>query len=264
MNLVGLHDGSVLSDFYNKEDLLIIAGPCAIESLPQMEEVAKFLVENNITFMRAGIFKPRTSPYSFQGLGEEAFQIVKYIKEKYNLKIVSEIVNIKDIEFYKDYVDIVQIGARNMQNFEILKELGKTKIPVLLKRGFGNTIEEWLNACEYILSYGNSQVILCERGIRTFEPSTRNTLDISSVPVVKNLTKIPVIVDPSHASGRADLVGPLSLASIASGADGLMIEIHPSPKDALSDKDQAIGFDEARNIFKKVREINKILGKDKN
>jgi 3-deoxy-7-phosphoheptulonate synthase len=259
LKLVKSFEGSVLKDIFNPNELLIIAGPCSIESSEQMMEIAEFLSKNNIKFMRAGIFKPRTSPYSFQGLGRSGFDIIKEVKKRYDLKIVSEIVNASDIDLYLENVDIIQVGARNMQNFEILKALGKVKVPVLLKRGFGNTIEEWLLAAEYLLESGNDQVILCERGIRTFEKATRNTLDISSVPVVKGITKLPIIVDPSHASGRSDLVKPLSLASVAAGADGLMIEIHPNPSKSISDPDQAINFKEAKEIFEMANKLHKLV-----
>lgn len=253
------HQELNIDGFSLKDNLLIIAGPCSIESEEQMLQVAKMLFENKIMFLRTATYKPRTSPYSFQGLGREGFGIIKKIKEIYPLKVVAEIVNTRDLDLYIEYVDIIQIGARNMQNFEILKTLGQTKKPVLLKRGFGNTIEEWLNAAEYLLVNGNDQVILCERGIRTFEVMTRNTLDISSIPIVKGITKLPIIVDPSHASGRSDLVRPLSLAAIAAGADGLMIEVHPQPNESISDKDQAIGFGEFTSLLDEIIRIKTVL-----
>ncbi|MCK9471056.1 MAG: 3-deoxy-7-phosphoheptulonate synthase [Bacilli bacterium] len=248
-----------IDKFEKGKDLLIIAGPCSIESEEQLLNVASKLVENNVYYMRSAFYKPRTSPYSFQGLGEAGIEIIKKIKSKYDIKIVSEIVNINNLDLYKDYVDIIQIGARNMQNFELLKAVGKVNKPILLKRGFGNTIEEWLNAAEYIMYNGNENIILCERGIKTFENSTRNTLDISSIGVVNKLTKLPIIVDPSHASGRRDLVKSLSLAAIAAGSDGLMIEVHPSPTESISDSDQAISFSEFEEILHKSRLIFKTI-----
>lgn len=258
MNLVkGYNKHFKIDKFDQGNNLLIIAGPCSIESEEQLLEVAKRLLEMNVYYMRSAFYKPRTSPYSFQGLGEAGLEIIKKVKAECDIKIVSEIVNVNDLDLYKDYVDIIQIGARNMQNFELLKAIGKINKPVLLKRGFGNTIEEWLNAAEYIMVNGNDQIILCERGIKTFENSTRNTLDISSIPVVKGITKLPIIVDPSHASGRRDLIKPLSLAAIAAGSDGLMVEVHPNPNDSISDSDQAISFDEFLEIMNKVEIIYK-------
>ena len=260
MKLVSEYNKQFEIDRFKKdEDLLIIAGPCSIESEVQLMEVAKRLVELNVHYMRSSFYKPRTSPYSFQGIGEAGIDIIKKVKSTYNINIVSELVRISDLPDYVKYVDVIQIGARNMQNFELLKAVGKVKKPVLLKRGFGNTIEEWLNAAEYIMANGNENIILCERGIKTFETSTRNTLDISSVGVVKKITKLPIIVDPSHASGRSDLVTSLSLASIAAGSDGLMIEVHPNPEDSISDKDQAIGFEELSKLLNKSKEIQKLI-----
>lgn len=229
---------------FDNNHLVMIAGPCAVEDYDSLLQMATLFKEQGINFMRAGAYKPRTSPYSFQGLGESGLKILAQIKEKTKIKIVTEITDISDIPFYLDYVDIIQVGARNMQNFSLLKALGKTDKPILLKRGFGNTIEEWLMAAEYLLLGGNQNIILCERGIRTFESSTRNTLDISSVPIIKQLTALPVIVDPSHAGGRSDLIASLSLAAVAAGANGLLIEVHPNPKAALSDSEQALGTDE--------------------
>lgn len=260
MNLVKEYNKTFKIDKFEKgKDLLIIAGPCSIESEEQLMSVAKRLVEMNVYYMRSAFYKPRTSPYSFQGLGEAGIEIIKKVKETYNIKIVSEIVNINNLNLYEKYVDIIQIGARNMQNFELLKAVGKVKKPVLLKRGFGNTIEEWLNAAEYIMLNGNENIILCERGIKTFETSTRNTLDISSIPVVQKLTRLPIIVDPSHASGRRDIVTSLSLAAVAAGSDGLMVEVHPHPEESISDSDQAISFDEFDKLVKKVKIIYKSI-----
>lgn len=228
---------------------LIIAGPCAVENYEQMKQVCDELVKNNIHFLRAGAFKPRTSPYDFQGLGLEGLNILKQIKNEYNLKIVSEIPSSELIPAFLDTVDIFQVGARNMQNFALLKALSKINKPIILKRGFGNTLDEWLAAAEYLLVGGNEQIILCERGIRTFETNTRNTLDLGSVITIKQNYHLPIIVDPSHASGKASHVLPLSNASLVAGADGLMIEIHPHPKDAKSDSLQALSFNEFDNLI---------------
>ncbi len=236
----------------NKDEKLIIAGPCAVESKEQMKLVCEELKKNNIKFLRAGAFKPRTSPYDFQGLGIEGLKILKEIKNEYNLKLVSEIPSTNALDEFLDTVDIIQVGTRNMQNFELLKALSKTNKPVLLKRGFGNTLDEFLSAAEYIVLGGNQNIILCERGIRTFEPNTRNTLDLGAVITIKQNLNIPIIVDPSHASGKSSHVLPLSLASMACGADGLMIEIHPLPSSSKSDSMQALSFEQFDNLIKKL------------
>ncbi|MGI6768868.1 MAG: 3-deoxy-7-phosphoheptulonate synthase [Bacilli bacterium] len=250
-----------IGNFTFGEDLIVIAGPCAIESLEQMEAIAKMLVSRNIHFLRAAPYKPRTSPYSFQGLGKEGFEIIRKLKEIYPLHVVGEIVDLNDLAEYLALFDIIQVGARNMQNFELLKGLGKAKRPILLKRGFGNTVEEWLNAAEYIYKFGNKEVILCERGIRTFEPLTRNTLDLSSVGLVKGKCDLPVLCDPSHAAGRRDLIASLAFASVAAGADGLMIEVHNHPDAALSDAKQTIGFEEFDRILKVLKKMAMLFGK---
>ncbi len=229
---------------------LIIAGPCSVESYELMDKTASLLKEFGIDYMRGGAFKPRTSPYSFQGLGNEGLDIFKEIKNKYGLKIVSELMDARDIEAVCEVVDVIQIGSRNMYNYSLLKEVGKTNKKVLLKRGMSATIEEWLNAAEYIAVEGNTDIIMCERGIRTFEQYTRNTLDLNCVPILKNITSLPVIVDPSHGTGRRELVKPMSMAAIAAGADGLLIEIHPDPDNALSDGCQSMNF----NGFKELHE----------
>lgn len=236
-----------------KNEKLIIAGPCAVESYEQMKLVCLELQKNNIKFLRAGAFKPRTSPYDFQGLEYEGLNILKQIKEEFSLKIVSEIPSAELLDSFIDTVDIIQVGARNMQNFALLKALSKTNKPILLKRGFSNTLEEWLLASEYLLIGGNQNIILCERGIRTFETNTRNTLDLGAVITIKQNYDIPIITDPSHASGKSSHVIPLSLASIASGADGLMIEIHPNPIEAKSDRMQALSFNEFENLIKQIQ-----------
>ena len=218
----------------------VIAGPCSVESRDRYLEIAALIKDRGVHILRGGAYKPRTSPYSFAGLGEEGLKILKEAREMTGLPVVTEVVDVRDMEKVAYYSDIIQIGSRNMQNFTLLKEAGRIKRPVVLKRGFAATIEEWLLACEYILDAGNEQVILCERGIRTFEEMTRNTVDIGAVALVKELSHLPVIVDPSHATGRRSLVAPVARAAIAAGADGLMIEVHQNPEQALSDGPQSI------------------------
>ena len=222
------------------KQIAIIAGPCSIESEEQMESTAAQLAKFGIKILRGGAFKPRTSPYSFQGLGEEGLKIARNVADKYGMCLTSEVMEISQIPLMLEYVDILQVGARNMQNFNLLKELGHVNKPVLLKRGLCATIEEWLMSAEYIMSGGNMDVILCERGIRTFETATRNTLDISAIPVIKKLSHLPIVADPSHASGLRDKVAPLSRACIAAGADGLIIEVHNNPEKALCDGAQSL------------------------
>jgi 3-deoxy-7-phosphoheptulonate synthase len=244
---------------FGDQNLIVMAGPCAVEDLESLTKTAQALMANGIRFMRAGAYKPRTSPYSFQGLGKKGLEILAEVKAKTGIRIVTEITSAADLPDYLPLIDIIQVGARNMQNFELLKALGRTEKPILLKRGFGNTIEEWLDAAEYILLEGNSRIILCERGIRTFETETRNTLDISSVPIIKKITSLPVIVDPSHASGRSDLIAPLAMAAVAAGANGLLIEVHVDPKRALSDKQQALSLDEFIRLNKKLQNLKAYL-----
>lgn len=222
------------------EKLAVIAGPCAVESVEQLESVAECLNRCGVKLIRGGAFKPRTSPYSFQGLGEEGLKYLRQVADKYNMAVVSEVMEISQIELCMKYVDILQVGARNMQNFNLLKELGHINKPVLLKRGLAATVEELLMSAEYIMAGGNRQVILCERGIRTFETSTRNTLDLSAIPVIKKISHLPIIVDPSHATGLRDKVAPMSRAAIAAGADGLTIEVHNCPECALCDGAQSL------------------------
>ncbi len=238
--------------------LTLIAGPCSIESQDQIIAVAKAVQAAGATILRGGAFKPRTSPYSFQGLGKEGIAMLVQAKIETGLPIISEITNPYQLDLFED-VDIIQVGARNMQNFELLRELGRINKPVLLKRGLASTIEELLMSAEYILSGGNKEVILCERGIRTFEGYTRNTMDISAVPILKQLTHLPVIADPSHASGLACLVPPLSLAAIAAGADGVMVEVHNDPKNALCDGPQSITPDEFQVLAREALIIHKTL-----
>jgi len=241
--------------------ITLMAGPCAIESLEQMKEVAKRVKESGAKFLRGGAYKPRTSPYSFQGLEEKGLEILKEAADCHNLLVITEVISENAVDKAYDYVDVYQIGARNMQNFNLLKYVAKMGKPILLKRGLAATIEEWLNAAEYILSEGNPNVILCERGIRTFETSTRNTLDISAIPVIKEKSHLPIIVDPSHASGKSKYVPALSKAAIAAGADGLMIEVHPNPKQALSDGPQSVTPDEFDKIVNEIRLIASSIGK---
>ena len=232
-------------------EFLIIAGPCAVESEEQMKQVAEFLKKHNIKYLRAGAFKPRTSPTAFQGLGKEGIEILENIKHDYNLKIVSELMDTRDINLFKN-IDIIQIGSRNMQNFPLLVEAGKTKQTILLKRHFSATIEEWIKAAEYIKKQGNNNIIMCARGIRTFETETRNTSDIDAIPILKQ-KGFKIIFDPSHATGRKDLILPMSKAAIAAGADGLMIEVHPSPNKALSDPEQQLNFNEFEKLLNEIK-----------
>lgn len=232
--------------------LCIMAGPCSVESEEQLNGIAERVKKSGATFLRGGAFKPRTSPYSFQGLKAEGLDLLKEARRVTGLPIVTEIMRVSHIDMFES-VDIIQVGARNMQNFELLKELGKIDKPILLKRGLAATVEEWLMSAEYIMAGGNDKVILCERGIRTYEMATRNTLDISAVPVLRKLTHLPIIVDPSHASGKARLVEPLAMAAVAAGADGLMIEVHNDPPHALSDGAQSLTPEQfdltARRVF---------------
>lgn len=242
-------------------NLGVMAGPCSVESEEQILEIARAVKNSGANFLRGGAFKPRTSPYSFQGLELEGLKLLEIAKKETGLNIVTEIMSIDYIDEFVDRVDVIQVGARNMQNFDLLKQLGKTNKPILLKRGIAATIEEWLMSAEYIMAGGNENVILCERGIRTYENYTRNTLDLSAIPVVKRLSHLPIIVDPSHAAGYWYLVEPLAKAAIAVGADGLMIEVHNNPQCALSDGQQSIkpaAFDE---LMKKVKVIAEMEGK---
>jgi 3-deoxy-7-phosphoheptulonate synthase len=242
-------------------DLAIIAGPCAVETEEQMHAIAEFIASKGVKIMRGGAFKPRTSPYSFQGLKEDGLRILNEVSIKYNLAIITEVLDLSLLDTIYPYTDILQIGARNMKNYHFLKELGKTDKPIMLKRGMDATIEEWLLAAEYILMGGNEQVILCERGIRTFDHTTRNTMDIAAIPLVKQLSHLPVIADPSQASGNRDIVIPLSLAAVAAGADGLMIEVHNNPEKALSDGPQSLRFEQFTDLIEKLKMFNKISGK---
>jgi 3-deoxy-7-phosphoheptulonate synthase len=239
----------------------VMAGPCSVENRPGLLKIAQEVKKAGATFIRGGAFKPRTSPYSFQGLGEEGLQILAEAREKTGLPVVTEIMDPRDIDLIIKYVDIIQIGARNMQNFRLLQEVGSHNKPVLLKRGLSATIKELLMAAEYIMAQGNSKVILCERGIRTFETATRNTLDLNAVPVLKNLTHLPVVIDPSHAVGKWELVAPMAKAAVAAGADGLMIEVHTHPEEALSDGEQSLKPLKFRKLMKELKAVAKAVGR---
>ena len=238
--------------FQIKNNFNIFSGPCAVENIEQMEVIAYKLYKNNLRFMRGGAFKPRTSPYEFQGLGIEGLKLLKYVCKKYSLISVSEILDPRDVENSREYIDIIQIGSRNMNNTPLLKEVGKTNQPILLKRGLMSTLKEFLLAAEYIVSTGNKNVILCERGIRTFEDSTRNTLDISSVAIIKKETSLPVIVDLSHSLGRKDIVVPIAKAVIALDVDGVMLEVHNNPPVALSDSRQQLSLEDFQSFLDEV------------
>ncbi|MCK5031984.1 MAG: bifunctional 3-deoxy-7-phosphoheptulonate synthase/chorismate mutase [Calditrichia bacterium] len=248
-------DGNLIGE----KDFSLIAGPCSVENEKQIFQIAEFLVENNIKFLRGGAFKPRTSPYSFQGLGIEGLKLLGKVKQETGLIIVSEAMDIVAIDQVAEYVDIIQIGSRSMQNFPLLKKAGELKKPVLLKRGFSAKIEEFLLSAEYILSEGNDQVILCERGIRSFNDHSRNMLDIAAIPVINELTHLPLIVDPSHASGKRNLVLPLSKAALVAGSNGLLIEIHPEPEKALSDGIQSLSFNEFRKLKSELTILEQAL-----
>ena len=243
------------------DNFVIMAGPCAVESHDQLMQTAAAAKAGGAQILRGGAYKPRTSPYSFQGLEVEGLKYMVEAREATGLKVITEVTSEHALEAAVNYVDIIQIGARNMQNFELLKEAGKINKPVMLKRGLAATIDEWLNAAEYIMSEGNEDVILCERGIRTFETSTRNTLDISAVPVIKSKSHLPIIVDPSHASGVRAYISPLSRAAVAAGADGLMIEVHPCPEKALSDGAQSLDPGDFKKLTEELRPFISLMGR---
>lgn len=243
------------------KQIVVIAGPCAIENYDLLYEIAKKIKAAGAKILRGGAFKPRTSPYNFQGLGEEGLKYLKQVGKELDMPTVTEVMDTRDVELVSKYSDMLQIGARNMQNFNLLKEVGQTRKPVLLKRGLSSTVKELLMSAEYILSAGNFNVILCERGIRTFEDATRNTLDISAVPVIKNLSHLPVIVDPSHACGKWGLVSPLAKAAVAVGADGLLIEVHTKPEEALSDGSQSLIPQNFEKLLKELKNIAKSVGR---
>ena len=242
-------------------EVIAMAGPCSVESREQVGIVARTVAASGARVLRGGAFKPRTSPYSFQGHGEEALRWMREAADQTGLAVISEVMDLRTIDMMMRYVDCLQVGARNMQNFDLLKELGKVKKPVLLKRGLSATIEEWLLSAEYILAGGNHQVVLCERGIRTFENATRNTLDISAIPVVKKRSHLPIVVDPSHGTGRRDKVIPMARAAIAAGADGLLIEVHNNPDKALSDGAQSLYPEQFDRLMGELRIIAPVLGR---
>lgn len=244
------------------KNIPIMAGPCSVENREMILDIAEKVKSAGASCLRGGAFKPRTSPYSFQGLGEDGLKYMAEAREKTGLVVVTELMDIRNVEMFEKYVDVIQIGARNMSNFNLLKEVGKSSKPVLLKRGIANTIEELLMSAEYVLSGGNPNVILCERGIRTFETFTRNTLDLNAVPALKSLTHLPVVVDPSHGTGRWGMVESMSLAAIACGCDGLMVEVHSNPEDAFSDGDQSLLPENFGTLVKNCRKIAHVIGRD--
>jgi 3-deoxy-7-phosphoheptulonate synthase len=243
------------------KELCLIAGPCAVESEQQLDEIAKGVSDLGIKFMRGGAYKPRTSPYAFQGLKKDGLRLLKNVSDKYGVKIVTEVLDTSLIEEVYPYADILQVGSRNAKNYAFLKELGKIDKPILLKRGMSSTISEWLLAAEYILLGGNENVILCERGIRTFDTSVRNTMDIAAIPLAKELSHLPVIADPSQGTGKRSLVTPLSLAAIAAGADGLMIEVHNEPEEALSDGFQSMYLDSMKDMVQVLKMQAELSGR---
>ena len=253
--IVDLGDSAKIGD----GSLAIIAGPCAIESRKQAFVVAETVKNSGGQIFRGGAFKPRTSPYAFAGLGEEGLQILAEIREKFGLKIVTEALDESNVDLVEKYGDMIQIGARNMQNFTLLKRVGRSRLPVLLKRGMAATLEEWLLAAEYVMAEGNYQIVLCERGVRTFAQHTRNTLDLAAVPAVRRISHLPVIVDAAHGTGRSYMVTPLARAAVAVGADGIMVEVHARPDEALSDGAQSLTLDEYEQMMREVRAIHEVI-----
>ncbi|MCQ9207755.1 MAG: 3-deoxy-7-phosphoheptulonate synthase [Omnitrophica bacterium] len=243
------------------EEIVVMAGPCSVEKEELLIDIARKVKAAGAKVLRGGAFKPRTSPYSFQGLGKEGLKYLKAAKDETGLLIVTELVDLRDLDLVEKYADIIQIGTRNMQNFGLLKEVGRSKKPVLLKRGMSNTIKEFLMSAEYILSEGNFNVMLCERGIRTFEDATRFTLDISAVPITKNLSHLPCLVDPSHATGKWDLVAPCAKAAVAAGSDGLIIEVHPNPEEAISDGAQSLYPERFAELMRDLRKVAEAVGR---
>ncbi|MEW6497650.1 MAG: 3-deoxy-7-phosphoheptulonate synthase [Cyanobacteriota bacterium] len=246
---------------FGGKELVIISGPCAVESHSQMETVAQQLQRAPVQALRGGVFKPRTSPYSFQGLGLEGLEILSEVRSRYNIPVVTEVMSIGQIESIAAHADMLQVGSRNMQNFDLLKALGEVEKPILLKRGLAATIEEFVMAAEYIMSHGNSQVVLCERGIRSFDSYTRNVLDLGAVAALKQLTHLPVIVDPSHAVGKRELIAPLAKAAVACGADGLIIECHPEPEKSVSDARQALSLDDMVDLVHSLKPMAAAVGR---
>ncbi len=256
--IVDLGDGARIGD----GSLAIIAGPCAIENSKQAFAIADVVQRSGAKFFRGGAFKPRTSPYAFSGLGEPGLKILAEIRNEFGLKIVSEALDEANVDLVEKYADMIQIGARNMQNFTLLRRVGRSKLPVLLKRGMAATLEEWLLAAEYVMAEGNYNIVLCERGVRTFAQHTRNTLDLAAVPAVRKISHLPVIVDAAHGTGRSYMVTPLARAGIAVGADGLMVEVHGRPDEALSDGAQSLRFDEYEQMVREVRQIHDVISRN--
>jgi 3-deoxy-7-phosphoheptulonate synthase len=256
--IVDLGDGAKIGD----GSLAIIAGPCAIENSKQAFAIADVVQRSGAKFFRGGAFKPRTSPYAFSGLGEPGLKILADIRKEFGLKIVSEALDEGNVDLVEKYADMIQIGARNMQNFTLLRRVGRSKLPVLLKRGMAATLEEWLLAAEYVMAEGNYNIVLCERGVRTFAQHTRNTLDLAAVPAVRKISHLPVIVDAAHGTGRSYMVTPLARAGIAVGADGLMIEVHGRPEEALSDGAQSLRFEEYEQMVREVRQIHDVISRN--
>ncbi len=248
-----------IGDITLGEDFVVIAGPCGVESEEQTLKTAEAVKAGGGMMFRGGAFKPRTSPYDFQGLGLEGLRILEKAKHSTGLPIVTEVIDPRDVSWVCEFADILQIGARNMQNYSLLKEVGKAERPVLLKRGMYSTLKEWLNCAEYILAEGNPDVVLCERGIRTFETYTRNTLDLSMVPAIKELTHLPIVVDPSHGTGKLSLIEKMSLAAIAAGADGLLLEVHVNPCEAKSDADQQLNPEQFASLMQKLLKLNQFI-----
>lgn len=246
---------------FGGDNLGLIAGPCTVESYEQIDKTAAALKKSGVKILRGGAFKPRTSPYAFQGMGEDGLKILREVADKYKMAVTSEVMEISQIPLFEKYVDILQVGARNMQNFNLLKELGMIRKPVMIKRGLSATFEELLMSAEYVLSGGNREVMLCERGIRTFERITRNTLDLSAIPVIKKVSHLPILIDPSHATGLRDKVAPMSRASVAAGCDGLIIEVHHDPDTALCDGAQSLYPEQYDKLYKDIKKIAPIVGK---
>ncbi|OUL20886.1 3-deoxy-7-phosphoheptulonate synthase [Nostoc sp. 106C] len=247
---------------FGGEEIVIIGGPCTVESLGQMQTVAQKLAAAPVQALRGGVYKPRTSPYAFQGMGEEGLEILAAVRSRYNIPVVTEVMSIAQIEIVAAHADMLQIGSRNMQNFDLLKALGQAGKPILLKRGLAATIEEFVMAAEYILSHGNPHVVLCERGIRSFDNYTRNVLDLGAVAALKQITHLPVIVDPSHAVGKRELVAPMAKAAVACGADGLIIECHPEPEKSVSDARQALSLEDMVNLVNSLKPVAAAVGRN--
>lgn len=241
--------------------LVMIAGPCAIEGFDQFLNTAEEVKRQGAKILRGGAYKPRTSPYAFRGKGEDGLEILSEVKKMTGLPVVTEVMDARDLDKIVDVADMLQIGSRNMQNFTLLSEVGKTRIPVLLKRGLAATLEEWLLAAEYILTEGNANVVLCERGIRTFETYTRNTVDITAIPAMKELSHLPILLDPSHGTGKWSLVHPVALAGVAAGADGIMVEVHPNPEEAMSDGAQSLNFEHFSDLMRDIKPIALAVGR---